>query len=526
MYPTAYAPQYPFNSPMMPMMAGGGVASLANQVQDKGRGPDTMLVHMAPSEVAGLQALAMAHGGSLSINPETGLPEAGFLKNLLPTLIGAGLTFFSGGAINPMTAGMLVGGFEGIRKKDLGQGILAGLGAFGGAGLGASLAGSASSGLAPSIGAEAAGTTAMQNEATRQAASMVTPDALAKGFDMSAITGAGQKATADFASQGLGSQLKGSLATLGQPGGFSNLGSNLMTQYGGTTGSVLAATPTVMSVSEALTPKMEFAQAPTEKSNYAGPYVPTDRDLRFPTEEERRSSREFSFFSPSNPVPGYRPYNAAQGGLMDLARGGSFDDEPGSDGYAEGGKLEERGPIQMPGADYVAGTDPEFNHGFKPVQVQGAPDPNMGDAIVGKLFGNVPSSIGGKGVMAKLLRQVGGDIQSQLNPKDLENYKYDPQTQQLVKKAGGGLTALAGGRFLQGPGDGTSDSIPAVIANKQPARLADGEFVVDARTVSELGNGSSKAGAQKLYKMMDRVHNARKKAGRGKDSKAERFMPA
>jgi len=91
----------------------------------------------------------------------------------------------------------------------------------------------------------------------------------------------------------------------------------------------------------------------------------------------------------------------------------------------------------------------------------------------------------------------------------------------------GGLTALAGGRFLnQGLGDGTSDSYPAVIGNKQPARLADGEFVVDARTVSELGNGSSKAGAKKLYAMMDRVHKARKKAGRGQDSKAERYMPA
>ena len=511
MYNTAL-PQYSYAPPMMPMMAGGGVASLANQVQDKGRGPDTMLVHMAPSEVAGLQALAMAHGGSLSINPETGLPEAGFLKNLLPTLVGAGLTFFSGGAINPMTAGMLVGGFEGIRKKDLGQGILAGLGAFGGAGLGASLAGSASSGLAPSIGAEAAGTTAMQNEATRQAASMVTPDALAKGFDMSAITGAGQKATADFASQGLGSQLKGSLATLGQPGGFSNLGSNLMTQYGGTTGSILASTPTLMSVAEAGQP--QYTPPEKEKSNYAGPYVPTDRDLRFPTEEERRSSREFSFFSPSNPVPGYRPYNAAQGGLMGLAAGGSFDDEPGNDGYAEGGKLEERGPIQMPGADYVAGTDPEFMHGFKPVEVQG----------VNSAANLDPASIGGKGIIQKIASIMKDKDSS--NYTDLSGYKYDPQTQQLVKKAGGGLTALAGGRFLQGPGDGTSDSIPAVIANKQPARLADGEFVVDARTVSELGNGSSKAGAKKLYTMMDRVHAARKKAGRGKDSKAERFMPA
>jgi hypothetical protein len=274
----------------------------------------------------------------------------------------------------------------------------------------------------------------------------------------------------------------------------------------------LAATPTLMSVAEASQP--EFKPPEKEKSNYAGPYVPTDRDLRFPTEEERRSSREFSFFSPSNPVPGYRPYNAAQGGLMGLAAGGSFDDEPGNDGYAEGGKTEERSPIQMPGADYVAGTDPEFMHGFKPVQIQG----------VNSAANLDPASIGGKGIIQKIASIMKDKGSS--NYTDLSGYEYDPQTQQLVKKASGGLTALAGGRFLQGPGDGTSDSIPAVIANKQPARLADGEFVVDARTVSELGNGSSKAGAKKLYTMMDRVHAARKKAGRGKDSKAERFMPA
>jgi hypothetical protein len=55
-----------------------------------------------------------------------------------------------------------------------------------------------------------------------------------------------------------------------------------------------------------------------------------------------------------------------------------------------------------------------------------------------------------------------------------------------------------GGRLLRGPGDGVSDSIPAVIGKKQPARLADGEFVVPARIVSELGNGSTEAGARKL----------------------------
>jgi hypothetical protein len=50
-----------------------------------------------------------------------------------------------------------------------------------------------------------------------------------------------------------------------------------------------------------------------------------------------------------------------------------------------------------------------------------------------------------------------------------------------------------GGRLLRGPGDGVSDSIPAVIGKKQPARLADGEFVVPARIVSELGNGSTES---------------------------------
>ena len=497
MYNTAL-PQYSYAPPMMPMMAGGGVASLANQVQDKGRGPDTMLVHMAPSEVAGLQALAMAHGGSLSINPQTGLPEAGFLKNLLPTLIGAGLTFFSGGAINPMTAGMLVGGFEGIRKKDLGQGILAGLGAFGGAGLGSALTSAGGqAAMMSEVGKQAAGTSAAQMGTEQGAQAIIQAGARPETF-MGNLQMAGQ-----------------GLSNLGQPGGFSALSTGLDQAFPTMTQKALAATPTLMSVAEASQP--EFKPPEKEKSNYAGPYVPTDRELRFPTEEERRSSREFSFFSPSNPVPGYRPYNAAQGGLMGLAAGGSFDDEPGNDGYAEGGKLEERGPIQMPGADYVAGTDPEFMHGFKPVEVQG----------VNSAANLDPASICGKGSVNKIFKFISDRLgKDSANYTDLSGYEYDPQTQQLVKKASGGLTALAGGRFLQGPGDGTSDSIPAVIANKQPARLADGEFVVDARTVSELGNGSSKAGAKKLYTMMDRVHAARKKAGRGKDSKAERFMPA
>jgi hypothetical protein len=87
-----------------------------------------------------------------------------------------------------------------------------------------------------------------------------------------------------------------------------------------------------------------------------------------------------------------------------------------------------------------------------------------------------------------------------------------------------------GGRLLKGPGDGVSDSIPASIGNKQPARLADGEFVIPARIVSELGNGSTDAGARKLYAMMDRIQRARSKSvGKDRvavDSRAEKMLPA
>ena len=87
-----------------------------------------------------------------------------------------------------------------------------------------------------------------------------------------------------------------------------------------------------------------------------------------------------------------------------------------------------------------------------------------------------------------------------------------------------------GGRLLRGPGDGVSDDIPAVIGNKQPARLADGEFVIPARIVSELGNGSTDAGAKRLYAMMDRIQAGRKKTvGKGnvaKDTKAKKHLLA
>lgn len=110
----------------------------------------------------------------------------------------------------------------------------------------------------------------------------------------------------------------------------------------------------------------------------------------------------------------------------------------------------------------------------------------------------------------------------------------EPAYTGLASMAGGGLSHLGdysdGGRLLKGPGDGVSDSIPATIANKRPARLADGEFVVPARIVSELGNGSTDAGARKLYAMMNRIQsNRRKSVGKNKvavNSKSDKYLPA
>jgi hypothetical protein len=71
-----------------------------------------------------------------------------------------------------------------------------------------------------------------------------------------------------------------------------------------------------------------------------------------------------------------------------------------------------------------------------------------------------------------------------------------------------------------------SDNIPATISGKQPARLADGEFVVPADVVSHLGNGSTNAGAKKLHGMMDKVRMDR--TGKKKQApavKARKYMP-
>ena len=146
----------------------------------------------------------------------------------------------------------------------------------------------------------------------------------------------------------------------------------------------------------------------------------------------------------------------------------------------------------------------------------------------------------GLGLMALSNRRSGIPGQEEYDGP-LSRFRYNPDLYRpAMPMAGGGITELVnkggssdlgsysdGGRMLKGPGDGMSDNIPATIAGKRPARLADGEFVVPADVVSHLGNGSTDAGAKQLYAMMDRVR--RKRTGtkkQGRQINSEKFMPA
>ena len=148
---------------------------IAQAVQSQGRGKDTQLVHMTPGEVQGLQSLAKAHGGSLSVNPETGLVEAGFLDSILPVVAGAGLMMVPG--MQPIGAAMITGlGATMLNGGDLGAGLMAGLGAYGGAGLAGSLGVGAA---APGTGLTAAAPATLNPTAAANAGMATNPTSYA-----------------------------------------------------------------------------------------------------------------------------------------------------------------------------------------------------------------------------------------------------------------------------------------------------------------------------------------------------------
>jgi hypothetical protein len=388
--------------------------NVAKKLASKGRGSDSTLVHMSNGEVRGLQALAAAHGGSLSINPSTGLPEAGFLSNILPVIGGVAMTAMG---VPPPVAAMLMGGGTALATGDLNKGLMAGLGAYGGAGLGSGLMGA---------GTQAAADAAIAGNL----ASTVGEPALA-------ATQAAQAAAASpFSTMGQGISALGTEAGRGA----------FMSGVGGMKGlgiSGLAATAPMLLGGDSETPPLaktppmnRLAYEPNVTTPFPQSTVPAYGDLG------RDFGREQQYFS---------------GRYVDT--GVPF--KPGA--YAVGGPVETYPMSFIDAAEYSRGL-------------------------------NLP----------------------------------------MQQMASGGISNLGdysdGGRLLRGPGDGVSDSIPATIGGKQPARLADGEFVVPARIVSELGNGSTEAGAKKLYAMLDRIQAARSKTvGKGKvakDSKAENMLPA
>jgi hypothetical protein len=199
-------------------------------------------------------------------------------------------------------------------------------------------------------------------------------------------------------------------------------------------------------------------------------------------------------YQPVYPNYAANPYMAAEGGVIKMADGGLADANP-----MENPSI---GPVEQMSRDNAVGQNQMF--------------PQAG--INSPAFSSATNTPMGTNMIAPA-----GDI------------NVDPYSGAERFAAGGGIASghlgsyAAGGNphLLKGPGDGMSDNIPATIGGKQPARLADGEFVVPADVVSHLGNGSTDAGAKHLYDMMDKVRKARTGTKKqGKQIKAAKYLKA
>ncbi len=316
----------------MPAQSGLSVTKnpMAQELQSYGRNGDSMLIHMAPEEVGGLQNLAMAMGGSLSINPETGLVEANFLKKILPTLLGAGLSFIPG--VGPLLAAGIVGGGQTLLTGDINKGLMAGLQAFGGASLGGAIAPSATGGAAAKLGAAkaasgaagaapASGFSGALNVPGMSAPLNVAASQFTPAMSIAGLPGAAS--IAPSAASAVAGQAAGQAAKTGLAG----FGQRFATEAAGGLGGIAAkyapyaAGAGVLSgLSEATTPQMNMP-GQENKSLYEGPYMPVQRRLQ---PRESGPGGEIQFFDRVNPYPGF------------LTKSGGM-----PTGYAEGGRIDE-----------------------------------------------------------------------------------------------------------------------------------------------------------------------------------------
>jgi len=438
---------------------------LAKGLASLGRHGDSMLMHVSPSEVAGLKAVGAMTGHKLHTNPHTGMPEAfdfgDFFTSLLPMAAGIMLAPGTGGAsliasslgktaaaAAPVVAGMATGAaVAGVKGDDaLMGGLMGGLGGFGGGNIGEAL------GKMGAAGGYEAGSAASK--------SLVGPQLTAEGGLSAAGSGQGmmttlanQTAPTTFA-EGMGNIGSGLKQLASDPFGA---GYDAFKAAGGS-GTQLATSVGIPAF-QAMQPK------------------PVDT-----TEEEARRKAEANKYI--DPITGnLNPYQSSPNfGTALMATGGSVNTNSSS--------ISSGGIQDLYGAnDQTTGTRNISQDGYG----------------IGRL--NSLAAEGSKAKAADTFYAAGGP----------------------VAFANGGIFELEAtkGGYLNGAGDGMSDSIPGTIEGKQPARLADGEFVVPADVVSHLGNGSSKAGSKRLYAMLDKVRHARTgNKKQGKEIKAEKYLPA
>jgi len=462
------------------MMGGGLPALSAQHAQSQGRGEDSMLVHMTPNEVNSLQGLAMAHGGSLTINPQTGLPEAGFLSKILPLLLGVGLNFAIPGlglAIKGIStaaqAGLMVGAGTTAITGNLQKGLMAGLSAFGGA----SLAGGVQGALANT--AKTATTAAAPTATTAAAVPGAVPNlgiqAAMNAGDLSGVAAqaAGQTA-AQAAGQTAGQVAGQTVAKTGFPGfmqGFADTARGSATGMLGKAAVPMAISGVYSGLSGAMTPsnKGGMGGEGAVDNSYQGPYYNEPRKvIAMPKAAELIdpvSSGERTFFDRSVP-----------------------------------GVFNRQGQQVLPGSNTAPGTmlmTPMLNpnakkgqpmYSFVPQSYMGQQEEEQGYADGGPVHMSAGSFV----MPARETAEFG---------------KGSTNAGQRVLSGLGGIP-------IRGKGDGTSDDIRASIGG-QEARVADGEVHFPPEAVRRIGKGSEKRGTDKLYAMMKRAEQSRKQAARG-----------
>jgi hypothetical protein len=238
------------------------------------------------------------------------------------------------------------------------------------------------------------------------------------------------------------------------------------------------------------------------------------------SEDQRRYERDVAMDNMSmnnNPqgLKGADPYGqgATMGYIEGYARGGSLSDSIESYQKMLGGQ-----PQAAPAASrdvgiyYDQDPDTRYQDALTAAQIRQAKVNQR--AYVSPPVAKRPTPLGQLQMASvKPKKQGGGD--------DVEAASGG-----IMQSSLGGYAAGGNPRLLKGPGDGMSDNIPATINGRQPARLADGEFVIPADVVSHLGNGSTEAGAKQLHGMMDKVRSARTgNKKQGKQIKPQKYMP-